>query len=108
MRATLFLATVTIAAAQTQLPPAASAKVDFEKDVQPILAQKCHSCHGDEVQQSGLRLDKRLPAQSDRVFDVRALYKVAEEDKRLCTLAAFRRGSQKLVCVGSGPVTWKS
>jgi hypothetical protein len=50
----------------------------------------------------GLRLGKRLPAQSDRVFDVRVLYKVAEEDKRLCTLAAFRRGSQKLICVGSG------
>jgi len=26
---------------------AQTAKVDFEKDVQPILAQKCYSCHGD-------------------------------------------------------------
>lgn len=40
----------------------AEAKIDFEKQVQPILAQKCYSCHGPDVQQSGLRLDKRQNA----------------------------------------------
>lgn len=49
-------------AAQTKLPPAADFKVDFEKHVQPLLSQKCHSCHGEEVQQSGLRLDRRQNA----------------------------------------------
>src|ERR1700733_7341541 len=44
------------------MPPSANRKVDFEKDVQPILAQKCYSCHGDDAQQSGLRLDKRQNA----------------------------------------------
>ena len=62
MRTTLFLVTVSLAFAETKLPPAANRKIDFEKDVQPILAQKCHSCHGEEVQQSGLRLDKRQNA----------------------------------------------
>src|SRR6266436_1151521 len=42
--------------------PLAAQKVDFEKQVQPILAQKCYACHGEEVQQSGLRLDKRQQA----------------------------------------------
>jgi len=42
-----------------QTPPA---KVDFIRDVEPILAQKCHSCHGSEVQQAGLRLDRRQAA----------------------------------------------
>ena len=41
---------------------AAESKVDFAKQVEPILAQKCHSCHGPDVQQSGLRLDKRQNA----------------------------------------------
>ncbi len=50
------------ASAQTKLPPAANFKIDFQKDVQPILAQKCHSCHGDEAQQAGLRLDRRQNA----------------------------------------------
>src|SRR5262249_58625285 len=62
MRATLLLVLGALASAQTKLPPPANFKIDFEKDVQPILAQKCHSCHGDEVQQSGLRLDRRQNA----------------------------------------------
>ncbi len=62
MRATLLLLTVSVAFADTKLPAPANRKVDFEKDVQPILAQKCHSCHGEEAQQSGLRLDKRQNA----------------------------------------------
>ena len=62
MRAVLLILVGILASAQTKLPPPANIKVDFEKHVQPILAQKCHSCHGEEVQQSGLRLDRRQPA----------------------------------------------
>ena len=49
-------------AAQPTLPPAATVKIDFEKHVLPLLSQKCHSCHGADVQQAGLRLDKRQNA----------------------------------------------
>ena len=49
-------------AAQSQLPPPASAKVDYDKDIKPLLAQNCYGCHGPEVQQSGLRLDLRQNA----------------------------------------------
>ena len=63
MRATiLMLAGCVLLNAQTKLPPPSQLKVDFEKDIQPILAQNCHSCHGADVQQSGLRLDRRQPA----------------------------------------------
>src|SRR2546421_1729975 len=62
MRVTLLLVTVSLMFAETKLPPSANRKIDFERDVQPILSQKCHSCHGEEVQQSGLRLDKRQNA----------------------------------------------
>ena len=48
--------------AQIKLPPAASKKVDYQQDIQPLLAQKCYSCHGPEVQQAGLRLDLRQNA----------------------------------------------
>lgn len=37
--------------------PAASANVSFERDVAPIFAAKCASCHGAARQTSGLRLD---------------------------------------------------
>ena len=44
------------------MPLAAEKKIDFLRDVQPILEQKCHSCHGNEAQQAGLRLDRRQNA----------------------------------------------
>ncbi len=53
---------VAAATAQTQLPSPAEGKVDFQKQIQPLLAEKCQSCHGLEVQQAGLRLDSRQPA----------------------------------------------
>ena len=45
-----------------ELPPAADMTVDFKQHVRPILAAKCHSCHGEKQQQAGLRLDKRQNA----------------------------------------------
>ena len=40
-----------------KLPPPAKDAVDFQRDVQPILAKRCHECHGPMKQSSGLRLD---------------------------------------------------
>lgn len=63
MRVCRFLIIVcTSLQAQVSLPPAAAVKVDFDKDIRPLLAEKCYSCHGSKVQQSGLRLDKRQNA----------------------------------------------
>lgn len=62
MRATFFFLSFAICYGDTKLPQAANRKVSFEKDVQPLLEQKCHSCHGETVQQSGLRLDLRQNA----------------------------------------------
>lgn len=37
----------------------APAKVDFARDIQPLLKQNCVKCHGAEKQSGGLRLDQR-------------------------------------------------
>jgi len=37
-------------------------KVDFARDVQPILRQNCYSCHSARQQKNGLRLDRRKDA----------------------------------------------
>ncbi|PHQ32702.1 PSD1 and planctomycete cytochrome C domain-containing protein [Rhodopirellula bahusiensis] len=37
-------------------------EVDFVRDVRPILQQHCYSCHGEEKQQSGLRVDIKSEA----------------------------------------------
>jgi len=38
------------------------ARVDFVRDVQPILRQSCYGCHGPSQQMNGLRLDRRRDA----------------------------------------------
>ena len=52
-------AIVTLSAAAEELPPPATQKVDFAKYVQPLFAERCFDCHGEEKQESGLRLDAR-------------------------------------------------
>ena len=60
--AALLLALPIVLTAGGELPPAADITVDFDQHVRPLLAAKCHSCHGEKQQQAGLRLDKRQNA----------------------------------------------
>src|SRR5687767_13198540 len=55
----LLCAAVASIAAPANLPPPADRKIDFVKDVRPIFAASCHSCHGPEKQRSEFRLDVR-------------------------------------------------
>jgi mono/diheme cytochrome c family protein len=41
----------------SKLPPPEKREVDFAKDIQPILAAHCYSCHGSEKQKADLRWD---------------------------------------------------
>src|SRR5215831_19145491 len=42
-------------------------KVDFARDIQPILREHCVECHGPSQQMRGLRLDRRRDALPNRV-----------------------------------------
>src|SRR5262245_13080308 len=55
----LFVATWASGLAWSQ---AATSKVDFRRDVQPLLKQFCIECHGPSLQQHGFRLDRRHDA----------------------------------------------
>src|SRR6478736_3262621 len=37
-------------------------RVDFERDVRPVLAERCVGCHGPTQQMAGYRLDRRSAA----------------------------------------------
>src|SRR5262245_4124690 len=45
-----------------ELPPPYPQRVDFRKDIEPILRKTCIACHGSVVAASGLRLDSRRSA----------------------------------------------
>ena len=41
---------------------AAAERVDFSRDIQPVLAKRCVACHGPDTQEAGLRLDEQAGA----------------------------------------------
>lgn len=45
-----------------QLPPPAQGKIDFDRDIKPILEENCLRCHGPEKPKSQFRLDNRNSA----------------------------------------------
>ena len=45
--------------AKVRLPPPADREIDFVRDVRPLFEQHCWACHGADLQESGLRLDRR-------------------------------------------------
>ena len=50
------------AAETVRLPPASSSKIDFARDVAPLLKSRCQICHGAQQQNNGLRLDRKSDA----------------------------------------------
>src|SRR5690606_24686652 len=58
----LFALTAATAAVAQDLPPAATETVDFAKQIQPLFAQRCVSCHGANQQFNGLRVDRKTDA----------------------------------------------
>jgi hypothetical protein len=45
-----------------KLPPAATHKIDFAKEIQPIFSEHCYECHSAKKQEASLRWDKKSSA----------------------------------------------
>ncbi|MCI0684967.1 MAG: PSD1 and planctomycete cytochrome C domain-containing protein [Gemmataceae bacterium] len=45
-----------------KLPAATPGTIDFARDIEPIFAKNCYSCHGPEKQRGGVRLDDAAAA----------------------------------------------
>jgi hypothetical protein len=63
----------------------------FAKEVRPILAARCYSCHGPEVQQSGLRLDSLAGILKGSEFGPVIVPHEAEKSRLIRRLAAQER-----------------
>src|SRR5215831_6231072 len=51
-----------IVSSQRAQTPTPTTKVDFVRDVQPILREHCYECHGPTMQKNNFRLDRRRDA----------------------------------------------
>lgn len=69
---------------EAKLPLAVEGKIDFDRDVKPVLAAKCVKCHGPAKQKGGLRLDTREHALTGgRSAESRLIHAVARIDPDL-------------------------
>jgi hypothetical protein len=61
--------------------------VDFQRDIRPILSNRCFKCHGPALQEAGLRLDERERATRRKVVvpgnpqDSKMIQRVLREDE---------------------------
>ena len=55
----LFTLSLSSAADDPALPPASKTKIEFARDIEPLLQKRCLLCHGAQQQMSGLRLDQK-------------------------------------------------
>ncbi len=76
------------------------AMVDFATQIQPILAAKCQSCHGPEVQESSFRVDQIDSLMTGGASGATSIlpHKPAESD--LLTRVASRRPEQRMPPAG--------
>ena len=61
-RATFGVLSLSFALSQSLFTAHAADKIDFAKEVWPVLQQNCIKCHGPEKQKAKLRLDSREAA----------------------------------------------
>ena len=64
------------------LAEACAEAVDFSRDIQPLLAKRCFSCHGPDTHEGGLRLDQAAGATAELDSGGRAIVagKTAESE----------------------------
>jgi hypothetical protein len=53
------IATLAVAVLRPADKPASKPKVDYARDVKPVLEKYCYDCHGPKQQLNGLRLDRK-------------------------------------------------
>src|SRR5438309_9595728 len=62
-------------------------KVEYQRDIRPILSNHCFKCHGPALQEAGLRLDERDRATRRKVIvpgqptDSKMIQRVLREDE---------------------------
>ncbi|MFO0870704.1 MAG: DUF1553 domain-containing protein [Pirellulales bacterium] len=83
-----------VALAGAEEVPATTGKVDFARQIRPLLQAKCLRCHGPETQESQLRLDRRSSLLRGGDSGEPALVPGRAEQSHLIQLVSGRQAGQ--------------
>lgn len=76
----------------SKLPLPVARKVDFVRDVQPILADRCYVCHGPDKQQNDLRWDVKAAALRGGLSGPAILPGKSAESRMIHLVAGLEKG----------------
>ena len=95
--ALLLTARIGFAQATAKLPPATTRTVAFAKDIEPIFAGHCYSCHGPKKQESSFRLDQKAAAlKGGETYGAQAIQAGRSADSILVQAVAHRHAELKM------------
>ncbi|MEO6786789.1 MAG: PSD1 and planctomycete cytochrome C domain-containing protein [Chthoniobacteraceae bacterium] len=87
---------VAVTAAACLATPAGGAAPDFEKDIRPLLTERCIKCHGPEKQKGGLRLDSKAAAFKGGESDDPGIVPGHASQSRLFQLASSKKEDERM------------
>jgi hypothetical protein len=79
---------------------AADAATSFTRDVKPILARRCFSCHGPSAQEGGLRLDNPVTALAELDSGLRAIVPGDIENSALVARVSASDDTERMPPIG--------
>ena len=86
-----------------KLPRPAERKVDFVRDIQPIFAERCSHCHGEDEQQGYLRLDAKAIVHHGGVSG--PLYEAGKSETSLLVQRLAGVGTEKRMPLEDEPLS---
>jgi mono/diheme cytochrome c family protein/YHS domain-containing protein len=87
------------------VPLAAQAKVDFQKQIAPLLVARCIECHGPEEQKGDLRLDARAFAFLEEDRDLWTVIPGKPHESELIARIALPAGDEDIMPAKGEPLT---
>ncbi|HTI49910.1 MAG TPA: DUF1549 domain-containing protein, partial [Planctomycetaceae bacterium] len=104
VRTVIVCVAVALSGAQSVSAGDASAKVDFNRDVRPILSKACYNCHGPDAahRKAGLRLDDREAALKELETGSKAIVPGKSSDSELYLRITSTDESARMPPKGSG------
>lgn len=92
-------------AAVSQTPATQPAKVDFQKQIAPILVERCIGCHGPKEQKGDLRLDTKEHAFAAREEDVHTVVPGKPDDSEVVRRINLPADDEDVMPAKGGPLT---
>ncbi len=98
----LVVVSLAAAGARAAEPPAAKPEISFNRDIRPILSNRCFKCHGPDLKKSGLDLQTRDTALKELKSGMRAVVPGKSDESELLRRVTASEETERMPPKGKG------